>query len=91
MKPLRDDKGCLTPAGLMAVQKAAVGQAPAELAGHVAACARCQERLLAGGILAAVTRTKKNPPPRWRLAVVLVAVILLLLSILFTLGRLTSA
>jgi hypothetical protein len=91
VKPLRDDKGCLTPAGLLAVQSAPVGKAPAELAGHVAACARCQERLLAGGILAALTRTKKDPPPRWRIAVVLVAVILLVLSILFTLGRLTSA
>jgi hypothetical protein len=90
MKPLRDDKGCLTPAGLLAVQRAPVGQAPAELADHVASCARCQERLLAGGILAAVTRTKKPPPPRWRIAVVLMAVILLVLSLIFTLGRLSG-
>ena len=91
MKPLRDDKGCLTPAGLFAVQSAPLGRAPSELAEHVASCARCQERLLAGGILAAATRTKKDPPPRWRVAVVLLAVILLVLSLLFTLGRLSGA
>jgi uncharacterized paraquat-inducible protein A len=91
VKPLRDEKGCLTPAGLLAVQSAPVGRAPAELAGHVASCARCQERLLAGGILAAVTRTKKEPPPRWRVAIVLAAIILLVLSLLFTLGRLSGA
>ena len=91
MKPLRDDKGCLTPAGLLAVQAAPVGKAPLELAGHVASCARCQERLLAGGILALVTRTRKEPPPPWRIAVVIVAIILLVVSLLFTLGRLAPA
>ncbi len=90
MKALRDDKGCLTPAGILAVQSAALGKAPAELAGHVASCARCQERLLAGGIVALVTRKRKDPPPRWRVAVVLAAVILLVLSLLFTLGRLSG-
>jgi hypothetical protein len=90
VKPLRDDKGCLTPAGILAVQSAPLGKAPPELAGHVAACARCQERLLAGGIVALVTRKKKDPPPRWRVAVVLAAVILLVLGLLFTLGRLSG-
>lgn len=90
MKPLRDDKGCLTPAGLLAVQAAPLGKAPPELAGHVASCARCQERLLAGGIVALITRKKKEPPPPWRIVVVIVAILLLLVSLLFTLGRLSG-
>jgi hypothetical protein len=46
---LVDARGCLTPAGMAALQRAPVGQAPAELAQHLAACARCQARLLALG------------------------------------------
>jgi hypothetical protein len=44
---LVDPRGCLTPAGMAALQKAPVGHAPAELARHVAGCGRCQARLLA--------------------------------------------
>jgi hypothetical protein len=46
---LLDDRGCLTPRGLAALVRAPVGQAPPELATHLAGCARCQERLLATG------------------------------------------
>jgi len=87
MSALRDERGCLTEAGLAAVRAAAPGQAPAELAGHLASCARCQERLLAGGIAALASRRKKEPPPRWRLAAIVIAALLLVLSILFTLQR----
>ncbi|HET7292639.1 MAG TPA: hypothetical protein VFM88_09450 [Vicinamibacteria bacterium] len=91
-KPLLDDRGCLTPAGLLAVQSAPVGKAPQELASHVASCPRCQEKLLAGGILALATRKeKKDPPPPWRIVLVLVAIVLLVLSLMFTLGRLSGA
>jgi hypothetical protein len=44
---LFDGQGCLTASGLAAFQRAAPGRAPKEVAAHVAACARCQQRLLA--------------------------------------------
>lgn len=43
---LFDGQGCLTPAGLTALQLAAPGRAPKEVAAHVAGCNRCQQRLL---------------------------------------------
>lgn len=46
MTAVFDPRGCLTPAGMAALQEAPPGQAPAELARHLAACARCQARLL---------------------------------------------
>jgi hypothetical protein len=85
---LRDERGCLTPDGIAAVQKAPVGQAPAELATHLASCARCQERLLAGGAAALALRKKKVPPPPWRLAVVLALAVGLVLMVLVSLSRL---
>jgi hypothetical protein len=44
--PLLDARGCLTAAGLAALERAAPGAAPAEVAAHVGGCARCQQRLL---------------------------------------------
>jgi len=44
--PPRPPAGCLTPADLAAFRSAVPGRAPAELARHVAGCARCQRRLL---------------------------------------------
>ena len=44
--PLFDARGCLTAAGLAALERAAPGAAPAEVAAHVGGCARCQQRLL---------------------------------------------
>jgi hypothetical protein len=44
---LLNDRGCLTEAGLEVLRSSAAGQAPAELAVHLAGCARCQERVLA--------------------------------------------
>jgi hypothetical protein len=44
---LVDPRGCLTPAGMEALQQAPPGHAPEDLARHVAGCARCQARLLA--------------------------------------------
>jgi hypothetical protein len=43
----QDGRGCLTASGLQAVRGAVPGQAPAELAAHLAGCVRCQEKLLA--------------------------------------------
>lgn len=90
MTSLRDARGCLTEAGLAALQAAPPGQAPAELAGHLAACARCQERLLAGGAAALLARKKTEPPPAWRLVAIVVAALLLVVSVLVTLQRLAA-
>lgn len=54
----RDAKGCLTPAGLRAVTDAPLGQAPHDLARHLASCERCQTRLLSGG-----RRSGASEPP----------------------------
>ncbi len=48
-----DARGCLTDRGLAAVRGAPAGSVSAKLAEHLAACRRCQYRLLSGG---------RNPP-----------------------------
>ena len=63
----RDMKGCLTEAGLRAFRAAAAGRAPAELATHVAACARCQDRVLAADEGTAGPGKRREPPPLWRI------------------------
>ena len=81
MTALVDARGCLTEAGLAALDAAPPGQGPAEAAAHLAACARCQRRFLArggleaGGIRAVPTRTEA--PPLWRTGVVLLAALLI--------------
>jgi hypothetical protein len=60
---LLDGRGCLTDAGLDAMEAAAAGEAPPELAGHLAGCQRCQDRLLARGRTA---RGAKRPRPTTR-------------------------
>jgi hypothetical protein len=43
---LVDARGCLTDAGFAALAATRPGEAPAELAAHLARCARCQDRVL---------------------------------------------
>lgn len=86
----RDQAGCLTPSGLQAIAAAPAGQAPAELATHLAGCARCQERVLAADRPPGERRTGAKPPPPWRLALVFGAALLLILSILWTVHWLTT-
>jgi hypothetical protein len=43
---LVDARGCLTDAGFAALAATRPGEAPAELAAHLAGCARCQDRVL---------------------------------------------
>ena len=69
-KPLKDFKGCLSDAGLSAFRAAAPGKAPADLAAHVAGCARCQERLLASDQGTLGPGKRKTPPPLWRVLVI---------------------
>jgi thiol:disulfide interchange protein len=90
---LLDARGCLTPAGVAALERGAVGEAPAELARHVATCDRCQARLLA-----AATGRAAGVPARpqgvgaqgrlWRPVVFIVAALLLALFAVAMLGLL---
>ena len=45
-RALLDANGHLSAAGLLALQAAPAGRAPAELASHLAGCASCQNKLL---------------------------------------------
>jgi hypothetical protein len=83
-----DLRGHLTAAGLAALAAAPMGRAPAELAAHVASCALCQERVLAGSVEPAGVRSeRREPPPAWRLWVTLAAILLALISMLTMMQR----
>jgi hypothetical protein len=58
-----DARGCLTAAGIEAFQRADVGEAPADVARHLATCVRCQEAVLAAESLrsAGLRRTGSRP------------------------------
>ena len=56
---LLDTNGHVSAAGLVALQAAPPGHAPAELAGHLAACAACQQLLLI-----ASSPGRRRPPGR---------------------------
>jgi hypothetical protein len=82
---LRDERGCLTARGLATVVRAPVGQAPSELALHLAGCARCQERLLATG--RASDPVPRPTPKAWRnVALVIVALLAGLIALGMTLS-----
>jgi hypothetical protein len=69
----------LTPAGFAALARAPVGRVPADLAAHLASCARCQERMLAGGTSAVRPSPSASPrKPRLWLGVALAFAALLL-------------
>ena len=86
MEPVTDGRGCLTEAGLGAVERAPLGQAPGELSRHLAACGRCQERLLERGSGLAPRRERRQPPPLWRTIVVVAAALLLTLVAVLAAG-----
>jgi hypothetical protein len=82
---LVDARGCLTDAGFAALQAAPPGEAPAELAAHLAACARCQDRvLLAGaGVEAAArarTSERRSDRRRWGALALVMAVLLIAIA-----------
>jgi hypothetical protein len=85
-----DAQGCLTPEGFARIAAAPPGGAPAELAAHLAACPRCQRRLLAMGAPPKATPgRRREPPPLWRTVVAVVGAILLVLMAL-TMMRLVT-
>jgi hypothetical protein len=88
MSALRQATGCLTDAGLDELERAGPGQAPEELARHLAGCARCQDRVLlrARGPTRTVAREPAARHRLWlRVGVVLAAMLLALFSLLATL------
>jgi hypothetical protein len=80
---LLDTRGCLTEAGLRALAAAAPGAAPAELAGHVALCARCQDRVLAVAREPGPAAKRPSASRLWMGLLVAVAGLLLALTALF--------
>jgi len=78
---LVDGRGCLTPAGFAALSRAPVGRAPDTLAAHVAACPRCQERMLAGGAARAARAPTRKPRLWLGLALALGALLLALVAL----------
>jgi hypothetical protein len=76
---LFDAQGCLTPAAFAAIAGAPPGAAPKELAAHLAACVRCQRRLLAKALGPTAARgPRRERPPLWRTVVAAFAILILL-------------
>jgi hypothetical protein len=81
---LFDARGCLSAAGLTALERAAPGAAPADVAAHLGSCTRCQQRLLSslrGPASAAAASRPRSPGSRlvW-VAVLAIGALLLLLA-----------
>jgi hypothetical protein len=90
MAALRDLKGHLTDAGLQAFCSAPPGRAPAELASHVAGCARCQDRALLADAGTLGPGKRKPPPPLWRVFVLFFGGLLLALVLFLWMRSLLS-
>lgn len=88
---LLDRSGCLSEAGLAAVTAAVPGQIPSDVAAHLAACARCQERVLSGG---APRPSRKGvlaaPPSLGRIVVLMALAVLSIIIFFWTLRRLVG-
>jgi hypothetical protein len=89
---LLDPRGCLTGAALAALARAPVGQAPPEIAAHLAGCPRCQDRLLgADRAKSREARADAEPRPYLKLAIVggllLAALLLLAITLVVVSGR----
>jgi hypothetical protein len=63
-EPTNDLPGCLTAAEVETLRLAPPGGAPPELARHLASCARCQERALAGESLRSGGENPPRTPPQ---------------------------
>lgn len=95
MSALLDGRGCLTEAGLVALDAAPPGRGPADAAAHLASCTRCQRRFLArGGTDSAgisATPRKAVAPPLWRTVAVLFAVLVLVVTAVIGLRLLAAS
>jgi hypothetical protein len=82
---------CLTDAQLSKLQRAAPGQAPVDLARHLAACERCQARALFGVEPAARKKVPMPEMPSLGRAVLLTALLLgAMLAFFWSLWKLTG-
>ena len=93
-KGLLDANGHLSTAGLVALQAAPAGRAPAELAGHLAACAACQEKLLVASTPGPRRRPGRKPmalaPSPGRTILLLLLTVLFVMIALWSLRRLVA-
>jgi hypothetical protein len=82
----RDPAACLTDAALDALEAASPGQAPEDLARHLAGCARCQDRVLVRARGATGERRREAAPRRspWLSAAIVLGVMLLALVALLS-------
>ncbi len=87
---LLEASGCLSPAGVAAVGASAPGRIPPEVAAHLASCARCQERVLTGGVPRATRRATAAPPSLKRAFLLVGLIVLSILAFFWTLRRLTG-
>jgi hypothetical protein len=88
-----DARGCVTDAGLVALAGARPGEAPPELAQHIASCARCQDRWLQSAVPATERRVAPDSTSRRRwgmLAIVFGMLMFALLSLVVTLSYLAG-
>jgi hypothetical protein len=87
---LLDASGHLSPAGIAAVSQAVPGQIPPEVAAHLASCARCQERVLAGGERRGPRKERPAPPSIKRALILLGLIVVSILVFFWTLRQLTG-
>jgi hypothetical protein len=73
-----DGRGCLSGTGIAMLRDAPIGAAPPELAGHLASCTRCQERMLAAEAGARALKDGRARAPQPMRTVLLLALVLLL-------------
>ncbi len=90
-----DSTGCLSAAGVAAFRAAPPGGAPEDIAAHVAACARCQDRLLEADAPYAPGRAKRQgptplAPSLWRTLLLAALALAAMLIALLTLRRLAG-
>ena len=87
---LLDASGCLTEAGIAAVKGAVPGRIPPEVAAHLAACGRCQERVLSGGVARPPRKPMPDFPSVGRAFLVLALILFAALFFFWTLRQLTG-
>ena len=85
-----DARGCVTEAGMAAIAAAPPGKVPPELASHLAACGRCQQRLLGGGPERPRVPPKSPQAVLGRALLVVGAALAAILGVLLTLSYLKS-
>jgi hypothetical protein len=80
---LLDAQGCLTEAGMRTLLAAPPGRGPEALAVHLAACGRCQDRVLAAGVPGPRTGAPGRVAPPLGRMLLLVGLILVSMLLFF--------